>query len=66
MQFGLGKAQMNEDKYLPKIDEDGNLHMTREYLLSDLAQLERIYIIFGKEKVINWILRKNIENEKQS
>ena len=48
------------------IDDEGNVHLTREYLLSDLEQLQKFYDIFGEKRMISWILKKNSKNEKQS
>jgi len=38
--------------------ETGHMHFTREDLMSDLEKLQTFYDVFGKEKIINWMLKK--------
>jgi hypothetical protein len=42
-------------------DEEG-IHFSREDLLNDLELLQRFYDIYGKKKIINWIVRGKKEN----
>jgi hypothetical protein len=39
-------------------EQTGHMHFTRDDLLDDLERLKNFYMIFGKEKIINWILDK--------
>jgi hypothetical protein len=38
--------------------ETGHMHFTREDLLDDPERLQSFYNMFGKERMINWILKK--------
>lgn len=46
------------------IDEEGHFHFHREDLLNNLELLQCIYNVYGKQKMIDWILGKPAEENK--